>query len=64
MSKLGITSLKITEKEIIMETNELGTLKIILSSSDVVKEEEDDDDDVLKDDDTSLKLAISMNKKK
>jgi hypothetical protein len=62
MSELGIITLNITEKEIMMENNELGTLKVILSSNDVVEEKEDDD--VSKDDDTSSKLSINMDNKK
>ncbi|CAB4431190.1 unnamed protein product [Rhizophagus irregularis] len=62
MSELGIITLNITEKEIMMENNELGTLKVIFSSNDVVKEKEDDD--VSKDDDTSSKLSINMDNKK
>jgi hypothetical protein len=45
-----------------MENNELGTLKVILSRNDIVVEE--DDDDVSKDDNTSLKLSINLNNKK
>lgn len=62
ISELDIITLNITQKEIIIENNELETLKVILSSNDVVKEE--DDDDVLKDDDTSSKLSININNKK
>ncbi|PKY61511.1 hypothetical protein RhiirA4_486587 [Rhizophagus irregularis] len=61
MSELGIITLNITEKEIMMENNELGMLKVILSSNDV---EEKEDDDVSKDDDTSSKLSINMDNKK
>jgi len=61
MSELGITTLNITENEIMMENNELGTLKVVLSRNDIVVEEEDDD--VSKDDNTSSKLSINMNKK-
>jgi hypothetical protein len=62
MSELGITTLNITENEIMMENNELGTLKVVLSRNDIVVEEEDDD--VSKDDNTSSKLSINMNKKR
>jgi hypothetical protein len=62
MSELGIITLNITEKEIMMENNKLGTLKVILSSNDVVEEKEDDD--ISKDDDTSSKLSINMDNKK
>src|SRR3954465_7667814 len=62
MSELGITTLNITENEIIMENNELRTLKVVLSKNDIVVEEEDDD--VSKDDNTSSKLSINMNNKK
>ncbi|CAB4442064.1 unnamed protein product [Rhizophagus irregularis] len=61
MSELGIITLNITEKEIMMENNELGMLKVILSSNDI---EEKEDDDVSKDDDTSSKLSINMDNKK
>ena len=62
MSELGITTLNITKNEIMMENNELGTLKVVLSRNDIVVEE--DDDDVSKDDNTSSKLSINMNKKR
>jgi hypothetical protein len=62
MSELGITTLNITENEIMMENNELGTLKVVLSRNDIVVEEEDDD--VSKDDNTSSKLSINLNNKK
>jgi len=61
MSDLGITSLSVSEKEIIMKTNEFGTIKTILSV-----EQEEDDDNVLKDDNntSSSKLAINNKKKR
>ncbi|CAB4378012.1 unnamed protein product [Rhizophagus irregularis] len=62
MFELGISTLNITKKEIMMENNELGVLKVILSNNDVIKENEDDD--VSKDDDTSLKLSINLDNKK
>lgn len=62
MFELGISTLNITEKEIMMENNELGVLKVILSNNDAIKENEDDD--VSKDDDTSSKLSINLDNKK
>jgi len=61
MSELGIINLNITEKEMMMENNQLGTLKVIFSSNDVVEEKEDDD---VSKDDTSAKLSINMDNKK
>ncbi|PKK59109.1 hypothetical protein RhiirC2_720044 [Rhizophagus irregularis] len=62
MFELGISTLNITKKEIMMENNELGVLKVILSNNDAIKENEDDD--VSKDDDTSSKLSINLDNKK
>ena len=61
MSELGIIALNISEREIMMENNEIGTFKVILSSNDFVEKK---DDDVSKDDDTSSKLSINLDNKK
>src|SRR5271169_810206 len=62
MSELGVTSLNITESDIILESSDIGTLSVFLgkgSSDDVLE-----DDVVLEDNDASpLKLATTKHKR-